>query len=174
MHSLRHREGKEETAPLVNQPMNWVILGNPWDGTSPCIMAFLNEKVILNIGGAWPGSCMLPFFCSFLWLHQEMPSTLSKPQSLTAGTGLLLERPKWSDLLSFWLKETSAPVLFSNLATESLLPFIFSRSYSTSHPQFHCYFFFPSTSSSQPKAILSLPPKNLSPALAAIHSVATV
>ena len=76
--------------------------------------------------------------------------------------------------LPFWLKETSVPVLFSNLATESLLPFIFSRSYSTSPPQSHCYFFFPSTSSSQAKAGLSLLLKNFSPAQAAIHSAATM
>lgn len=104
-------------------------------------MAFLNEKVILNIGGAWPGFCMLPIVCSFLRLHQDMPSTLSKPQSLTARTSLHDLREK-NEVISFLLTQRNeCPCSFFLLATESLLPFIFSGSYSTSPPQFPLLFF---------------------------------
>lgn len=58
----------------------------------------------------------------------------------------------------------SASVLFSNLATESLLPSIFSIFYYSVSPPFQFHFCFPSTSSSQAKACLSFSLKNLSPA----------
>lgn len=136
-------------------------------------------KVILNIVGAWAVSFTLAFFCSFLWLHQMLPHTrchqpcpnLNHPQQRTRST--TWER-KWSHLLSCCLREMGASVLFSHLATESLLHATFSGNYSISPPQFHFHFCFPSTSSSQAKACLSLPlKKSLSYSSGhCIHSVA--
>lgn len=125
---------------------------------------------------AWVGSSTLPFFYSFLWFLVTPRDAINPVQTsitLSRELSLRLQREKWGHFLSCWLKEMSASVLFSNLATESLLSFIFSGHYSTSPPQFYLHFFFPSTSSSQAKACLSLPLKNLSPAQGAIHSVAT-
>lgn len=93
-----HREGKEETARLVNQSKHWVILSNQWDDTSLCRIAFLNES---HFEHSWGLSCVLhtgillliPVVTPNVTTYQ-MPPTLSKPQPLSAENSVYYLREK--------------------------------------------------------------------------------
>lgn len=131
-------------------------------------MAFLNEKVILIIAGAWAGSSSGQCFCTFLWLHQMWPHTRChqpypnlnhSPQRTMSITQE--RKPKPSPVLQAQKNEYLCTFLQLGDSLKESLPFIFSGPYPISPLQFRFQFFFPSTSSSQAKACLSLSLSNL-------------